>query len=531
LITRIDTHIRLSRLRRLTHEHIKTSEERLRIAIDEAGMGTWDHDLRTQELRWSRSFCALLGLAPNESKPATYEVWRARVHPEELTGVETALTTSRDTHSLYSQEHRIIRADTGAVRWLRVLGRFLYDESGAPVRYVGVCFDDTERKAAELALRDADRRKDVFLAMLAHELRNPLAPIRNAALMLGSPKVGPEQLQWAQSVIQRQVKHMAWLLDDLLDVARITQGKLNLKKELITLTSVVDAAVEAVRPLLDSKSQQFTASLPPAPVHLVADPLRVSQMLSNLLTNAAKYTDAGGHITLLGRVIDDELSLSVKDTGIGIPAESLDGIFEMFSQVEGAAARSEGGLGIGLALVKGLVGLHGGTVEAHSEGLGRGSEFIIRLPTGAIDSPAPPMINIAAPAGVGRRILLADDNHDAATTLAMILEMGGHIVRVVHDGRAALAVAQTFRPDTVLLDIGMPLLSGYEVAQALRLEPWGAGILLIATTGWGQESDRQRAVEAGFNFHLTKPIDADALMTQLSKKETGIPVLAVRRIP
>jgi PAS domain S-box-containing protein len=517
LITRIDTHIRLSHLRRAASEHVKASEERLRIAIDEAGMGTWDLDLRTQEVLWSRSHYRLLGLLPDESRPATYEMWRSRVHPEDLAGVESELKKSRDTQSLYSQEHRIIRADNGAVRWLRVLGRFLYDEAGVAVRSVGVFFDDTDRKAAEIALREADRRKDVFLATLAHELRNPLAPIRNAAQLLASPKLGSEQLQWARSVIQRQVSHMALLLDDLLDVARITQGKLELKKQQLALNSVVDSAVEAARPLLDRKSHRFTVTLPPEPITLNADPLRLSQVLSNLLTNAAKYTDAGGRISLSGRIEGGRLCLSIKDNGIGIPTESLNGIFTMFSQVEGAAARSEGGLGIGLALVSGLVGLHGGTVEARSEGAGHGSEFIVRLPIVGADSAAAPATGAAATARIGRRILVADDNQDAADSLAMILAMGGHEVRVAHDGRAALSIAQTFHPDTVLLDIGMPQLNGYEVARALRQEPWGAGITLIALTGWGQESDRQKAIDAGFDRHLTKPIDPDALESLMSE--------------
>lgn len=517
LITRIDTHIRLSRLRRAAGERVKASEERLSIAIDEAGMGTWDFDLRSHELRWSRSQYALLGLVPDGSNAATYEMWRGRVHPADLANVEAALSKSRDTQSLYSQEYRIIRADTGAVRWLRVLGRFLYDESGVPVRHVGVFFDDTDRKAAEIALREADQRKDVFLATLAHELRNPLAPIRNAAQMLGSPNLATEQLQWARSVIQRQVKHMAWLLDDLLDVARITQGKLDLKKQHVTLNSVVDSAVEAARPLLDSKRHRFAVSLPSEPVILDADPLRLSQVLSNLLTNAAKYTDAGGHITLSGRIEGGALSLAIKDNGIGIPAESLNGIFAMFSQVESGAARAEGGLGIGLAIVNGLTELHGGTVEAKSGGLGHGSEFIVTLPIVTSHSVATPATDMTASAPIGRRILVADDNDDAANSLAMILEIAGHDVWVVHDGRAALSVAQTFRPDTVLLDIGMPQLNGYEVAQALRQEPWGTGITLIALTGWGQEGDRQKAIDAGFDRHLTKPIDPDALEALLSE--------------
>jgi len=318
-------------------------------------------------------------------------------------------------------------------------------------------------------------------------------------------------------VIQRQVKHMAWLLDDLLDVARITLGKLDLKKQHITLNSVVDSAVEAVRPLLDSKSHRFAVSIPSEPIILDADPLRLSQVLSNLLTNAAKYTDAGGHITLSGRIEGGTLSLAVKDNGIGIPVESLNGIFAMFSQVESGAARSEGGLGIGLALVSGLTELHGGTVEAKSDGLGHGSEFVVKLPTVTSDSVATTTADTTTSAPIGRRILVADDNQDAADSLAMILDMAGHDVRVVHDGCAALSVAQTFRPDTVLLDIGMPQLNGYEVARALRQEPWGTAITLIALTGWGQERDRQRAIDAGFDRHLTKPIDPDALEALLSE--------------
>ena len=516
LITRIDTHIRLNGLRRAASEQIKASEERLRIAIDEAGMGTWDFDLRTHEMRWSRSHYALLGLVPDEANPTTYQMWRSLVHPADLPDVDAAIIKSRDTQSLYSAEYRIIRADTGAVRWLRVFGRFLHDDSGAPVRNVGVFFDDTDRKAAEIALREADHRKDVFLATLAHELRNPLSPIRNAAQMLASEKLGPEQLEWARSVIQRQVKHMALLLDDLLDVARITQGKLELKKQQLALNSVVDSAVEAARPLLDRKRHRFTVALPSEPITLDADPLRLSQVLSNLLTNAAKYTDAGGDISLSGRVEGGRLCLSIKDNGIGIPSESLDSIFAMFSQIESTAARSEGGLGIGLALVNGLVELHGGTVEAKSEGMGQGSEFTVRLPVVSSGSVSTPMPDTTGAAGIGRRILVADDNQDAADSLAMILEMSGHDVRVARDGRAALSLAQTFRPDTALLDIGMPQLNGYEVARALRQEPWGTRITLIALTGWGQESDRQKAIDAGFDRHLTKPIDPDALESLLS---------------
>jgi two-component system, sensor histidine kinase len=379
-------------------------------------------------------------------------------------------------------------------------------------------------RASEQALRDADHRKDSFLATLAHELRNPLAPIRTAAQIIGSPSLAPQQLHWAQRVIQRQVAHLALLLDDLLDIARITQGKLELKMARVRLTEVVDAAVEEARALLDRKHHQLTVMLPSEEVILQADPLRLSQILSNLLTNAAKYTDPAGHIELSGAVQNGTLCLSVKDDGIGIPPEALTRIFEMFSQIDSGPVRAEGGLGIGLALVKGLLELHGGTIEATSDGLGHGSKFIVRVPLTASTQTQIRVIGADAPsvATAGRRVMVADDNTDAADTLATLLELAGHEVRVAHGGRVALAIAQTFRPDVALLDIGMPDLSGYEVAKEIRRESWGAGICLVALTGWGRDGDRQRAMSAGFDRHLTKPIDPGALQALLaSEKETS----------
>jgi CheY-like chemotaxis protein/anti-sigma regulatory factor (Ser/Thr protein kinase) len=305
---------------------------------------------------------------------------------------------------------------------------------------------------------------------------------------------------------------MALLLDDLLDIARITQGKLQLKKETLSLIPVVDAAVEAVRPTLDGKNQQLELSLPTEDILLDADHLRLSQVISNLLMNAVKYSDPGSRIQLACSVQGDTLALSVKDNGIGIAAESIAGIFEMFSQVDSVAGRSEGGLGIGLALVKGITELHGGSVEARSGGLGAGSEFIVRLPLLARPiATLQPATDAEQAPSTRRRILIADDNRDAAESLAMLLEMAGHEVRVAHLGKAALSVAQMFRPDTALLDIGMPDMSGYEVAESLRREPWAAGMRLIALTGWGQDSDRRRALEAGFDYHLIKPVDPDQL--------------------
>jgi CheY-like chemotaxis protein/nitrogen-specific signal transduction histidine kinase len=393
------------------------------------------------------------------------------------------------------------------------------NQSGRIIGAVAVVRDITQHKRAQAALREADRRKDAFLATLAHELRNPLAPIRTAAKIIAAPQLPTADLQRAQAIIERQVTHMALLLDDLLDIARITQGKLNLKKERVTLFDVVDAAVEAARPTVDGKNHHLRVNLPPDPIVLDADPLRLSQILSNLLTNAAKYSDPGGHIEVVGTIQDQTLTLSVKDDGIGIAAESIGRIFEMFSQVEGVMGRSDGGLGIGLALVKGLTELHGGTIEACSPGLGHGSEFILRLPLSLLrPGESAPMADRARPPARSR-ILIADDNRDAADSLSMLLELAGHEVRVAHLGRAALSLAQAFRPDVAFLDIGMPDLSGYEVAQALRREPWGERIQLIALTGWGQEKDRQQALEAGFNQHLTKPIDPDRLEALISSRQ------------
>ena len=410
-------------------------------------------------------------------------------------------------------------------RWMRCIYAPVRTSGEQEVNsLVATVTDITERKEAEellrrsqTALQETDRRKDEFLATLSHELRNPLAPIRTAAQILASPQLAPQQLQWAQNVIQRQVRHMALLLDDLLDIARITQGKLEIKKEPMNINAIIDSAVETARPFIDGKNHHLTVTLPSEPVTVDADALRLSQVLSNLLTNAAKYTDPGGHIELRALKQDGSLTLSVKDDGIGIAAGSRDGIFEMFSQVDDISGRSDGGLGIGLALVKGLTELHGGSVEVESDGLGRGSEFILRLPLGATVSSRIETTPGIADTTKRRRVLVVDDNKDAADSLALLLELAGHEVRVAHSGRAALSLAQLFRPDTSLLDIGMPDLSGYEVARELRREPWGRQMRLIALTGWGQEADRQRAQEAGFDEHLTKPIDPEALTISIAQ--------------
>jgi signal transduction histidine kinase/CheY-like chemotaxis protein len=398
----------------------------------------------------------------------------------------------------------------GAIAWVR----------GGPVAYaqadVDVAHELARRAAAAVdnarlfqQITASDRRKDEFLATMAHELRNPLAPIRNAVAVMAAKGPPDPELVWSREVIARQVGQMARLLDDLLDVSRITRNKLELRRQRVTLDDVIDSAVETSRPLLDAHGHTLTVELPATPVLLDGDPVRLAQVFSNLLNNAAKYTDRGGRVRLTAERREGAVAVTVADTGIGIARETLPRLFEMFSQAAPAIDRAQGGLGIGLALVKGLVQMHGGTVEANSEGPGRGSTFVVTLPVVAAASPPPRPAEPPRPARAGgRTIVVADDNLDAAESLALWLEVHGqHDVRVAHDGRQALAVTVESRPDIVLLDIGMPGLNGYEVARAIREQPWGATTVLVALTGWGQEEDKRRARAAGFDRHMTKPVD------------------------
>jgi signal transduction histidine kinase len=373
--------------------------------------------------------------------------------------------------------------------------------------------DVTEQHRAREALRAADRQKDEFLATLAHELRNPLAPIRTAAHLLRSPRATAQARERASEIIGRQVGHMARLLDDLIDIARITQQRLVLKTERVTVQAVVDAALETARPLLEAKRHQLKVELSAPDAVMEADPVRLTQVLSNLLNNASKYTDPGGSITLAAQASHDTVVFTVTDTGIGLSEAAVTGVFNMFAQEQSALERSEGGLGIGLALARGLVELHGGTISASSEGVGRGSRFSVQLPLASAGTSAPPDAVPPPPdAAASRTVLLADDNRDAIDTMAELLRMDGHVVHTAHEGLSALDVALRTRPDVIVLDIGMPGLNGYEVARRIRAEPWGASSLLVAATGWGQEEDRRKASDAGFDRHLTKPFDP----TQLS---------------
>jgi CheY-like chemotaxis protein len=371
-----------------------------------------------------------------------------------------------------------------------------------------VAIDVTERLRAEEQLREADRRKDEFLALLAHELRNPLAPLRNGLQVMRLAGWTGEAADRARAMMERQLGHMVRLIDDLMDVSRISRNKMRLRRQRVLLSDAVAGAVETARPAIDQAGHEFAVALPPRPVYLDADLTRLAQVFANLLTNAAKYTEPGGRIWLTAEPRGAEVEVAVRDTGIGIPAESLTTIFDMFSQVDRSIERSTGGLGIGLALVKGLVEMHGGRVAADSGGPGAGSTFTVTLPVAAVAPPGEPGPgpDRAAERGPSRRVLVVDDNRDSAASMASMLELVGHEVRTAHDGLDAVAIAGAFRPEVILMDVGMPRLNGLDATRRIREQPWGKDITVVALTGWGQEGDRARSRAAGCDGHLVKPV-------------------------
>jgi PAS domain S-box-containing protein len=412
----------------------------------------------------------------------------------------------------------------GSERIAEVTIQPIRDESGRVLFLAPTGQDVTERKRLEDNLRrlaadlsDADRRKNEFLAMLAHELRNPLAPISNATRALRLTEGEGGGLQAAAAMLERQVGQMARLVDDLLDMSRISRGKIELRKERVELAPIVHQAVEAVVAQYRSMNHELTVTLPPHPVHLEADPARLAQVIGNLLNNACKFTDPGGHVWLTVDQHGDQAAIRVRDTGIGIAADDRSRLFEMFAQVDTSLERSRDGLGIGLTLVKTLVEMHGGTVQVHSEGPGLGSEFTIRLPVAAPARPSSqPAVREPIPSPVGRRILIVDDSADGAESLAMLLQLEGHQTYKAHDGQEAIKAAERLRPDAVLLDIGLPILNGYEVCRRIRKESWGKHLTIVALTGWDQEEDRHRSREAGFDAHMVKPVDHDELLKLLA---------------
>jgi PAS domain S-box-containing protein len=488
-------------------------EERLRGIFEQTAAGIALCDLEGGFELVNRRFCELTGRPAEELYGlALQDV----THPDDRP--EGPARMAHQTPA--TVERRYVRPD-GSHVWVNCSVSVVHRPDGAAAHALVVAIDISDRKTMEMInarlyneLREADRRKDEFLATLAHELRNPLAPIRNSLHILRFPGVDTRLAQQATEMMARQVDHIVRLVDDLLEVSRVVRGKIELRPERLDLAAVVRRAVEMAQPALDANGQELVVTLPERPVSLWGDAVRLTQVLNNLLNNAAKYTDRAGRVWLEVEPAAGRVEIRVRDTGIGIPADLLGRVFDLFVQGDRSLARTQGGLGIGLTLVRKLVELHGGTVEARSAGPGRGSEFIVRLPTLPAGEPAPAgaaLADGAAGREAGLRVLVVDDNVDAAESLALMLRLWGDEVLTVHDGPAALLAAAAQRPDVVLLDIGMPGMDGYEVARRLRADPAQAGAVLVAVTGWGQADDRRRSQEAGFAFHLTKPVDPGVL--------------------
>lgn len=421
------------------------------------------------------------------------------------------------TDPFYRAEKRYIRKD-GSVAWVRVAANLLRDATPGVFHSAAIVEDISERKLVEQALQDADRLKDEFIATLAHELRNPLAPLKTAIELLRQSD--PEQTRWCHGVIERQVRHLTQLVADLLDVARITSNKLEVHKQTLLLADVVQAAVESTRPILERCDQQLVVTLPPEPLALNGDLVRLAQVFSNLLSNAAKFTEGEGIIRLSAEAAGSDLRVTVTDTGIGMSEDDLARAFDKFYQGSRRPERSFGGLGVGLSLVRQLVELHGGTIEARSAGAGRGSEFIVRLPGSLVATPVSAVSTVAAsPAPAAKRVLIVDDNRDGARAIARLLRTMGHEVATEYEGGVALERAMDFEPDVVLLDLGMPGVDGFEVCQRLRAHEWSKRRpSIVALTGWGREADMARTKRAGFDAHLVKPVDGETLEELLDQR-------------
>jgi PAS domain S-box-containing protein len=537
-------------------EQIKQQAERLR-QIErrefEEKLARENARLQESEQRFARFMQHLPGLAwakdlagryvyVNEAAEAAFNIPRAQLY-----GKTDAEVFPRRTAAEFMENDRKALASPAGVKVIEelqhtdgvvhqsIVSKFpIPGPDGRPALLGGMAIDITDRKQLEEELRrraeqlqEADRRKDEFLAMLSHELRNPLAPVRNALHIMKLPGAGAVAVRHAREIVERQIQHLVRLVDDLLDVSRIMQDKIELHKEEVELTVVVGRAIETAQPAIDAQGHQLDVAIPDTPIRVVADIIRLSQVISNLLTNAAKYTDQAGRLWLAVEREQNQAVIRVRDTGIGMPPELLPRVFDLFVQADRSLARSQGGLGIGLTLVKRLVEMHGGTVTALSPGPGQGSEFIIRLPA----LPEPPGLATGAtaepgycrPPGPRRRILVVDDSVDTAESAAMVLRMAGHEVRVAHDGPSALDTVQTFRPEILLLDIGLPGMSGYEVARRLRAQPEGQTLVLAAMTGYGHEDDRRRSQEAGFDVHLTKPLDPTILEAFVAAPHASTP--------
>jgi len=492
----------------------ETSETlQMRLVLQAANAGTWEWNLLTGEVVWSQTLHALAGL-PYDTAPKHPDVFIQMIHPDDRAAAWKRFESTLTSNQLdFNHEFRIVRAD-GAVRWMLSQARIVRSFTGEAERVFGINLDITERKLAEETLRQADRRKDEFLAMLAHELRNPLAAIQNGLSLARVEDLDIEQKRWNDEMLDRQVGQLGRLIDDLLDVSRITQHKIELKRRRVPVQRLLQRSIDSTRPQIEDARHQLTVELVEQPLWVDADASRMEQVFVNLLANAAKYTHEGGRLTVRLTQDDGQAVVSVADSGIGIAHEMLPRVFDLFTQAEQGLDRSQGGLGIGLTLVRRLVELHGGAVSAKSEGIGRGSEFTVRLPLAeqpmdeASDAPS------TATASTPRKVLVVDDNRDAAIALAMLLQSSGHTVSIAHSGREALNVAAQFQPQVVLLDLGLPEMNGFELAPLLRESM--PQVRLIAVSGYGQLEDKVRSKAAGFEDHLVKPTKDEDVLSLLN---------------
>ena len=501
--------------RRRAEEALQESRQQLALALEVGQLGFWDWEPPSGRVQYGGHWAAMLGFDASEIEPHV-RAWEDLIHPDERTAVMAALSDHLDGRTeFYEYTHRLRHKD-GSWRWILTRGQVVKrDAEGRPLRVVGTHADVTALNEAETALRESDRRKDAFLATLAHELRNPLAPIRTGLELIDALRGDAAACEEPVRIMERQLSHLVRLVDDLLDVARISRGKIELHKEQIALAEIIDAAVEMSDSGLTQAKRRLTVSVPPEPLAVEGDRVRLVQVVANLLNNAAKFTDAGGRIELRLVPEGNNVEIQVEDDGQGIPQDRLDHIFEMFSQVEPGVG---GGLGIGLCLVRGLVEMHGGTVRAESAGPGRGATFTISLPLcrGALVQPSAETTTQPGALPAQLRVLVVDDNRDIAEGLDLLLTMLGAEVRVAHDGAEAIQIFDEWPPTHVLMDLGMPGMDGYEAARRLRAKPAAHAFRLIAMTGWGQEEDRQRTRDVGFDEHLVKPVGVAELKAALA---------------
>lgn len=510
--------------RREADEKLRESEERFRALADNIPQLAWIAEPGTEgKASWfNQVWLDYTGTTLDQMQGSG---WKSVHHPDYIERVAQKFE-HHVKHCLDWEDTFPLRRHDGEFRWFLSRMNFIRDETGEAVRIVGTNTDITQERRLEEQLRevpaelsDANRRKDEFIATLAHELRNPLAPIRNGLQLMKLAGGHQETIEKTRAMMDRQLTQMVRLVDDLMDVSRITRGALELRRERIPLAAVLSSAIETCRPIIEQMGHQLVVDIPDQPIIVDADMTRLSQAFANLLNNAAKYTEQSGRIRVDVKVVENEAVVTVQDSGIGLAADELPLIFEMFVQIDRSLERTQGGLGIGLTLVKRLVEMHHGTVEAVSAGRGKGSEFVVRLPI-VVETSRPHSTSVGdepAASTTSLRILIVDDNVDGANSLSGLLKLKGYASRMVYDGQAGVDAALAYRPDVILLDIGLPKLNGYEVCRFIREQSWGKGITIIAITGWGQDEDRVRSKAAGFDHHIVKPVDPQALMKMLEE--------------